>query len=196
MRNLWLLSSLVSFGCASAPGYRPPQVEVPAAFREMTDTVIATPTAEAPGSLTVGELGVGDTTLARLIQEAVRANLDVRAAEARVRGARSARTEAALDFAPTVTVAGGYTRQRLAGATFPIGSGVFPDQNIWDAGFDASWELDLFGRVRRNVQAQGAFLAVNQEDLRDVRVSLSAEVARAYFELRGAQEQLSVAAQN
>jgi multidrug efflux system outer membrane protein len=196
MRKIWLLASLASLGCASAPGYRPPQVQVPAAFREMTDTVIETPAAEAPGSLAVAELEVGDTTLARLIKEAVGANLDVRAAEARVRGARSARTEAAFDLAPTVTFAGGYTRQRLAGATFPIGSGTFPDQDIWDAGFDAAWELDLFGRVRRNVQAQGAFVAVNQEDLRNVRISLSAEVARSYFELRGAQEQLSVAAKN
>jgi NodT family efflux transporter outer membrane factor (OMF) lipoprotein len=139
---------------------------------------------------------VGDSTLARLINEAVRANLDVRAAEARVRGARSARTEAALDFAPTVTFGAGYTRQRLSGATFPVGSGTFPDQDIWDGGFDASWELDLFGRVRRNVQARGAVVAVNQEDLRNVRVSLTAELARAYFDLRGAQEQLSVARQN
>jgi NodT family efflux transporter outer membrane factor (OMF) lipoprotein len=130
------------------------------------------------------------------MKEVVSANLDVRAAEARVRGARSARTEVAFDLAPTVTVGGGYTRQRLAGASFPIGSGTFPDQDIWDGGFDASWELDLFGRVRRNVQAQGAFVAVTREDLRDVQVSLTAELARAYFELRGSQEQLLVAQRN
>jgi NodT family efflux transporter outer membrane factor (OMF) lipoprotein len=128
--------------------------------------------------------------------EIAQANLDVRAAEARVRGARSARTEAVLDLAPTVTFVGGYTRQRLSGATFPIGSGTFPDQDIWDGGFDASWELDLFGRVRRNVQAQGAFVSATQEDLRDIHVSLTAELARAYFDLRGTQEQLSVAQRN
>jgi NodT family efflux transporter outer membrane factor (OMF) lipoprotein len=139
---------------------------------------------------------LGDTTLTRLINEAAGANLDIRAAEARVRGARSARTEVALDLAPTVTFAGGYTRQRLSSAAFPIGSGAFPDQDIWDGGFDASWEIDLFGRVRRNVQAQGAFVAVTREDLRDIQVSLTAELARAYFDLRGAQEQLSVAQRN
>lgn len=196
MRNLWLLASVASLGCASAPGYRASEVEVPAAFREMTDTIIETPAAEAPGSLTVAALEVGDTMLARLIKEAVGANLDVRAAEARVLGARAARTEAQLDFVPTVTFAGGFTRQQISSATFPIAGPAFPDQNIWDAGFDASWELDVFGRVRKTVQAQGAFVAVNQEDLRNVRVSLSAEVARAYFELRGAQEQLSVATKN
>ncbi len=81
-----------------------------------------------------------------------------------MRGARSARTEVAFDLAPTVTVGGGYTRQRLSSATFPDRRGAaFPDQDIWDGGFDASWELDLFGRVRRNVQAQGAFVEVAQE---------------------------------
>ncbi len=141
---------------------------------------------------------LGDTTLTRLINQLARANLDVQAAEARVRGARAARTEAKLDFVPTVTFAASYTRQRLSGAQFPvaIGSQRFPDQNIWDGGFDASWELDLFGRVRHNVQAQGALVEANQEDLRFVQISLTAELARAYFDLRGAQEQLAVAVRN
>jgi outer membrane protein, multidrug efflux system len=196
MRSLQLLPALVALGCAMPPGYRAPQVPVPASFREVTDTVVEAPVNDTAGFVRTSWGDVGDTVLARLVKEAVGANLDVRAAEARVRGARSARTEAALDFAPTVTFGGGYTRQRLAGATFPIGAGSFPDQDIWDGGFDASWELDLFGRVRRNVQAQGAFVQVTQEDLREIQVSLTAEIARAYFELRGAQEQLSVAARN
>jgi NodT family efflux transporter outer membrane factor (OMF) lipoprotein len=170
-------------------------VPLPVTFREITDTIVTVP-ASPVASNTAAWRDMGDTTLARLINELVRANLDVVAAEARVRGARSARTEVALDLAPTVTFGGGYTRQRLSAATFPIGSGAFPDQDVWDGGFDASWELDLFGRVRRNVQAQGAFVAVSREDLRDVQVSLTAELARSYFELRGAQEQLSVAQRN
>lgn len=195
MHRVWILLSLVSAACAGAPSYRASEIPLPQAFRETRDTIIAMPdtgTALADTSWR----NVGDSTLTRLINEAVRANLDVRAAEARVRGARSARTEAALDFVPTVTFGAGYTRERLSSASFPVGFGSFPDQDIWDGGFDASWELDLFGRVRRNVQAQGAIVAVNQEDLRDVRVSLTAELARAYFDLRGAQEQLSVARQN
>src|SRR5207247_1006338 len=75
-------------------------------------------------------------------------------------------------------------------------SGVFPDQNVWDAGVTASWDLDVFGQVRQTVQAQGALVGVAQEELRDVQVSLTAELARTYFELRGAQEQLAVARQN
>jgi len=195
MHKAGIVLLLASAGCATAPGYRPPEVTVPSAFRETRDTIIET-LAQTAAADTLAWPDVRDTTLTRLLNEVVRANLDVRAAEARVRGARAARSEVAFDLAPTVTFGGGYTRQRLSSATFPVGFGSFPDQDIWDGGFDASWELDLFGRVRRNVQAQGAFVAVTREDLRDIQVSLTAELARAYFELRGAQEQLSVAQRN
>jgi NodT family efflux transporter outer membrane factor (OMF) lipoprotein len=200
MRNAALLSWLVltAIGCASAPGYRASDIQLPTAFREIRDTTVAIAAAPSDTTPSLKWPDLGDTTLTRLINQLAQANLDVQAAEARVRGARAARTEAQLDFAPTVTFAASYTRQRLSGAQFPtnIGSQRSPDQNVWDAGFDASWELDLFGRVRHNVQAQGAFIAVNEEDLRFVQISLTAELARAYFDLRGAQEQLAVATRN
>ena len=201
-------------GCASAPAYRESGVEVPPRFREAsTDSTPSFPaTPPAPVSDTGARVvpsaaaaivdqttfwrALGDSTLARLIDELLRANLDVQAAAARVRGARAARRESAFDLAPTVTASGAYTRQRLSAATFPIGFGSFPDQDIWDAGFDASWELDLFGRVRRGVQAQGALVGAASEDLRDVQVTLTSELARTYFELRGAQERLDVTRRN
>jgi NodT family efflux transporter outer membrane factor (OMF) lipoprotein len=193
----WLFSlALTAVGCASAPAYRPPEVTAPSAFRETRDTVLAIGRTPSDSAQLVDWPDLGDTTLARLVNQLGQANLDVQAAEARVRGARAARTEVALDFAPTVTFAGGFTRQRLSAATFPVAAESFPDQNIWDAGFDAFWELDVFGRIRHNVQAQGAFIGVTQEDLRNIRISLTAELARAYFDLRGAQEQLAVAVRN
>ncbi len=137
-----------------------------------------------------------DPTLDRLLEEMLRADLDVRAAEARLRGARSARRAAELEMLPTGAVAGGYTRQRLATASFPNGSGTFPDQDIWDVGFDATWEIDLSGRLRHGLDAQRALVAASGAALRDVQVSLAAELARAYFELRGGQEQLVVAERN
>ncbi|MBZ5589273.1 MAG: TolC family protein [Acidobacteriia bacterium] len=140
--------------------------------------------------------GLGDAKLAGLMDEMLRANLDVRAAEARLEEARASRREAALELAPTGEVSGSYTRQRLSPASFPNGSGSFPDQNIWDVGFDASWEFDLFGRLRRGLEAQEATVAANVAGLEDVQVSLAAELARAYFELRGAQDQLAVARHN
>ncbi len=202
--TLWFAVLLLN-ACASTAAYTAPEVKVPAAFQQRLDSLA--PRRAAPATVptvaadSVGEhwRALGDTTLDRLLREALRGNLDVEAAEARIRGARAARTGAALDFVPTVTAVGGYTRQRLAGASFPIGGGPgqrFPDQSIWDAGFDASWELDLFGRVRRGVQARGALVNAAEQELRDVKVSLAAELARVYFELRGAQEQLAVAQRN
>lgn len=162
---------------------------------------------DAPGAIAPDPLeawqALGDTTLTRLAREALSANHDLRAAEARVRGVRAARREAAFDLAPTVRFSGGYTRQRLSSAAFPLEGGSFPDrevsfpdQDVWDGGLDGSWELDVFGRVRGNVRARGALVAATREAARDVQVSLLAELARAYFDLRGAQERLAVARRN
>ena len=165
---------------------------VPSAFPPPADSGLAAAAQAAAAAWRV----LGDTTFDRLLTELASANLDVRAATARVQGARSLRAESKFDLAPTITFGGGYTRQRISAATFPLAAERFPDQGIWDAGFDASWELDLFGRLRKNIKAQGAFVAVAQEDLRNLQVSLTAELARAYFELRGAQERLAVAQRN
>jgi outer membrane protein, multidrug efflux system len=141
---------------------------------------------------------LADSTLDRLIDEALRANQEVAAAEARVRGARAARLGALLDLVPTITAGGGFVRQRLPRAAFPSagGTGALPDQSIWDGGFDASWEVDLFGRLRHGLRAAGEFASATREELRDVQVLLLAELARAYFELRGGQELLAVARRN
>jgi outer membrane protein, multidrug efflux system len=205
MRKATIWLTFLLNACASTAAYRAPEVQIPTAFRERLDSLAprAEPSPDAvpmaqPDTALVGAYwrSLGDTTLIRLLEEALRANHDVAVAEARIRGARASRLEASLDFVPTVTAVAGYTRQRIAGATFPVGAGSFPDQDIWDAGFDASWELDVFGRIRRGVQARGALIGAAEEDLRNVQVSLAAELARVYFELRGAQEQLAVAQRN
>jgi NodT family efflux transporter outer membrane factor (OMF) lipoprotein len=193
MRNvsLWMVALALS-GCAVGPAHRPPTLDLAPAFREARDTAAVTPAAPAVAFWQT----LGDSTLERLIGEALADNRDVRVALARVRGARAARLDAALDLAPTITATGGYARQRLASATFPGAVGTLPDQDLWDAGLHLSWELDVFGRVRRSVQGQRALVASAQEDVRDVQVLLAAELARAYFELRGAEDRLAVAERN
>src|SRR5437899_8626829 len=140
----------------------------------------------------------GDTTLERLVGEVVKSNHDVVAAEARLRGARAARTQTALDFAPTVYATASYTPQRFASASFPgsvggAGATAFPDQTVWDAGLQLSWELDLFGRIRKSTQGRNALVGAAEEDVRDLQVLLASELAVNYFELRGAQDRLRVA---
>ena len=136
----------------------------------------------------------GDATLDRLVDEALGANHDLRIALGRLVEARAIRHQAQFDLAPTVTAAGGYTRERFSAIESPTGAPL--DAHFYDAGFDAFWELDLFGRVRRNVEAQSAELQGAEASLRDAQVSVTAEVARTYFELRGEQLQLAVARDN
>jgi NodT family efflux transporter outer membrane factor (OMF) lipoprotein len=206
-----LFLGLLALGCASSPGYRSSSIAVPPSFREVSDTaravsyVAARPiTTEATAAAEPAAPAIsldywerlGDTTLSRLVREIQRANLDVQAARARVSAASSERTRAALDLTPSATVSGGYARQRLSSASFPGGFGTFPDQDVWTASVDPVWEFDLFGRLRHTVQARGALVDVAREDLRGVQVAFTAELARAYFVLRGAQEQLEVARRN
>ncbi|MFL5616847.1 MAG: efflux transporter outer membrane subunit [Gemmatimonadaceae bacterium] len=141
-------------------------------------------------------LALGDTTLVRLVSETRVANRDIQIASARADGARATRTGAALELLPIVTTRGGYTRQRIASASFPGASGAFPDQNVWDAGLALSWEVDVTGRLRHSVRGRGALAEAAAEDVRDVELALTAHTANAYLTLRGAQERLAVARRN
>ncbi|HEX9348305.1 MAG TPA: efflux transporter outer membrane subunit [Gemmatimonadales bacterium] len=207
MRSAFILGLVAIAGCASSPSYRSPALQVPTSFREARDTAGGTSHVAVMTSTSVSESvhqaprstyweQLGDTTLNRLIADLVRANQDVQAAEARVRATRSERVRTLLDLTPDTRLSGSYARQRLSSASFPAFAGSFPDQNVWDAGVSASWDLDVFGQIRQTAQARGAMVGAAQEGLRDVQVSLTAELAVTYFELRGAQEQLNVAREN
>ena len=139
---------------------------------------------------------LGDTTLVRLVNETRLANRDIQIASARASAAHATRTSAALDLLPVVTTRAGYSRQRIASASFPGASRAFPDQNVWDAGLALSWEVDVSGRLRQSLRARGAQAEAAVEDVRDVEVALTTQVASAYFALRGAQDRLAVARRN
>ena len=136
---------------------------------------------------------LGDTTLSRLVEEALHANQDVEVAGARVSGARAARLSAALQLTPSVTAVSGFSRQQMASPLVPGARDRLPEQSLWDAGLTAAWEVDVFGRLRGTLRGRDELTAAADEGLRDVRVLVAAQVAGAYFELRGAQERLAVA---
>jgi multidrug efflux system outer membrane protein len=131
-----------------------------------------------------------DPILEALEADALRSNLDVRMAVSRVNQARAVFDETARERYPTVTV-GAYIDRReqvIPGFTEkPI------QTSTYRAGFDAFWELDFFGRVQSAVRAAAATAGSFSATLDTVRVSVAAEVARNYFELRGFQQQLAVA---
>lgn len=139
---------------------------------------------------------IGDSVLVRLVNEAVRNGPSVRTAEARLDEARASHRLAAFDFAPTVTATGSALRTRQSMAQVPGLTTPLPERDLYDVGFDATWELDVFGRLRRNVGSQNALVASAEHSVDDAQLALSAAVGLAYFELRGAQRQLAVAQRN
>ena len=187
-----LLALLLFSGCAVGPNYHPPKTEVNPAFSNGAQTNLST-------TNTVVEWwrGFNDDTLQHLVDQALAANQDLRIATDRVREARALHTSAVSDELPVVTGNAGYTKSLTsADATpFPLSR----DQRqleLFNLGFDATWELDIFGGVRRSIQAASAEVRAAQANRQDVFVTLIAEVARNYFELRGAQHQLDVAKKN
>jgi outer membrane protein, multidrug efflux system len=176
-------------GCAVGPNYVKPDTPVAAKFAGADGGPYSSEDAQAKFWTQFG-----DETLDRLVDEALASNHDLRIALGRLVEARAVRRQAQFDLAPTVTAASGYTKERFSAVESPTLAPL--DAHLYDAGFDAFWELDFFGRVRRNVEAQSAEVQGAEAGLRDAQVSVTAEVARSYFELRGEQLQLAVARGN
>jgi outer membrane protein, multidrug efflux system len=179
--------ALLVAACAAGPNYRVPETTA-ATIRnaESPDFVHRDPAADWWHEF-------GDAELDRLVQRALSVNLDLRVALDRVRAARAVFVERRLDYAPHVRLDGEFVRSR---EQIPGASPEPVDLRVGSLGFDASWELDLFGHVRRSVEAARADLGAEEANLRDVEVTVAAEVARNYFELRGLQKRLSVAREN
>ncbi len=182
---------LIVAGCAAGPGYKAPRTAVATAFANGTQTNMS-----AGETLVTWWRGFNDAKLNALVDRALKNNHDLRIATANLLEARALHRFTQYDLAPVFNGEAGYTHSLYSTAFEP---GVARDARnieLYDAGFDATWELDLFGHVRRSVQAALAEVQAAEAVRRDVEVSLISEVARNYFELRGAQNQLAVAHRN
>src|SRR5262245_9891795 len=197
-----LILILLAAGCSVGPNYQKPDLPVPADWQEAQQKGVHARSAE----LARWWSAFNDPLLDSLVERAVRSNLDLRLAEARIREARATRTVVASDAWPKLNVSGSYTRNRASQngvavpgegtVIVPSGGGANLDQNFYQSGFDANWEIDVFGRVRRGVEAADATIQATVEDRRDVLVTLLGEVARNYIDLRGFQRRLAVARDN
>lgn len=182
---MWILG-----GCAVGPDYAPPEPTAP----ESWSTVLT-------GGLVQGRTGplamaqwwrtLDDAVLSQLMERAAHGNLDLKEALGRVREARARRGIAGSDLFPTLDarVSGTASRSREHG-------GDTTKTHRFAGGFDAGWELDLFGGFQRAVEAAEADLSATRDDLRDVLVSLLAEVALSYVEVRTYQARLTTAEAN
>jgi NodT family efflux transporter outer membrane factor (OMF) lipoprotein len=194
-------------GCAVGPNFVPPSPQTPAQWSQSQQRESEHERAD----LSRWWSDFNDPGLNSLIQRAVDANLDLRVAVLRIDEARAQRGVTAAAFWPNLGLNASYTRTRLSettptGALFnSIGDIKIPGvagfsipnpYNQYQLGADVSWELDLFGRVRRSVEAADANVEVSVEDQRAAVVSLLADVARDYIELRGAQLSQATAQQS
>ena len=178
-------------GCAVGPNYHRPETPVDAHFANAGEPGFAE--SEAVEHYWTG---FDDAMLTGLIDDALAHNKDLSAAEANLRAARAAKRLAGFDQYPTATLAAGYTHTLESQQQLPGVDMHDREFDVAQAGFDGLWELDLFGRVRRNVEAARGDLGAAAATLQDARVSVIAEVARDYFILRGLQDQLALTQRN
>jgi outer membrane protein, multidrug efflux system len=188
------LCSIAIAGCSVGPDYKQPEMKLPEHYGASTTR----PVGEAVRWWSTFK----DPTLDSLVARATDNNLDVRLATARIREARAQRGVEAADWWPTVDAAGSYNHQRTSNSSanndFGSGGGFAPKREFdaFQVGFDSTWEIDVFGGVRRSVEAADADLQASVEDRRDVIVTLLGDVARNYIELRGRQRQLAITRAN
>lgn len=184
-------------GCAAVgPDYVEPELAVPDAWHlRIVDQVEQGPEATLQTWWTVFD----DPVLNQLIERARDGNLTLQAAAARIRAARASLAVASGARLPEVATTGQASRNMQSddGWLAQVApSDGFEAQNLYELGLDASWEIDLFGRIRRSIESSEAQYQSTVETERDVMVTLFAEVASTYIEVREFQRRLAYARAN
>ena len=187
-------------GCTVGPNYHSPAISTPERYAEAG----AETSSVSDSELASWWGGFGDPQLSDLVNRALAQNLDVEMAAARIREARARERGAGAADLPQVDAQGSVTRQRISENAIPAppgaggggsgGSGfALPGQEFttWRAGFDASWELDLFGKTRRSVEAARARTGAAIWNRRDLQVTIAAEVISTYVTLRMLQARMA-----
>ena len=189
-----LLAAAALAGCVVGPDYKGPPH--PAPLAEKAPAFHRAALAEAAPSPPPARwwTSLGDPELDRLIDAAMAGSPDVRAAEARLRQSRALLTEQRRNMLPNGSANAGLLYAHVPGGVLPSSSGS--ELKLYSAGFDATWEVDLFGGKQRAAESAADQADAVGANLDDVRVSLAAEVARVYVGLRDQQQRRAVAEQS
>ncbi|WP_290574208.1 efflux transporter outer membrane subunit [Algiphilus sp.] len=190
MRTTLLAAALLA-GCAVGPDYRQPPAPEPAAFANAGSAAYSAEPVR-PRFWTAFD----DALLAELVTRARDRNHELRIALARLNEARALRRESVYDALPVYSAEAGYGETLQSADQRPGQPRETRESALYSGAFDAVWELDFFGRVRRGIEASRASEQALEAELRDVQVSVAAEIARTYFELRATQQRLAVATRN
>ena len=191
------LAAAAAGGCAVGPNYQRPAVAAPSQWHEP----LAGGETNATAVLTGWWKEFHDPELDSLVDRAVNSNLDLQIARARVRETRAQYAIAAADFLPTVDANGSYARQETTHHQPVLGSVPLPasvpfENDVYQAGFDASWEIDIFGGKRRAAESVRAEVGAAEANRHAVLLTLLGEVARNYINVRGDQRRLEIANEN
>jgi multidrug efflux system outer membrane protein len=179
-------------GCAVGPNYKQPKMDVPAQYRPTTTQTAGTEPLEVQWWRTFN-----DPLLNQYIVMAWEDNLDIQVAAARVREARALRRVSSSAYWPDVRASGAYSRSKSGGDfNGNLNNNGGGERDLYQAGFDAIWELDVFGGIRRSVEAATADIQSAEANLQNTLITLYGEVARNYIELRGFQRQIEIAEDN
>jgi outer membrane protein, multidrug efflux system len=180
-------------GCAVGPDYKgPPALGDAGARFVRAPSDVGT---QAPNTRWWTQLN--DPLLSDLIERALKANPSIEVAAARLREARAALSAERAKELPNSGASAAYLRAHgLTSALGAASEGASGDTNVYAIGFDATWEVDLFGAHRRAVESAAASLEGSRANLRDVLVSLSSEIAQTYVQLRDTQERLELTRRN
>ncbi|UVK51736.1 efflux transporter outer membrane subunit [Mesorhizobium sp. AR02] len=179
-----MITAVLLSGCVVGPDYRTPILPMPANWSGEKPTKSV-----QPAQLSQWWQRLRDPQLNTLVEEAVAGNLDVATAKAKIREARASYRQSAGTLLPSVDGSGSVTRNKSAETT----SGTNSIYAEYQSGFDASWELDLFGSNRRGVEAARYGVDAAQEELRSTLLTLVGDVASYYTQARGYQARIALA---
>ncbi len=208
---LGIVAALTLAGCEVGPNFHRPKMAVPSHWADPTtpSTGHKTPAAatagngirsvvsRGPAHLAKWWTGFHDPVLNSLINRALAQNLSLKQAQEQIVNAREIRDASAATLGPFVSGTAAYTHSRGSRNTGSGGGGFGPSESdLYQAGFDATWELDIFGQVRRGVQAANADLKAAVDSRRGLMVTLLGEVGNDYMALRGVQQQIAITRYN
>ncbi len=188
-----LATALSLAACAVGPEFQQPKMALPAQYAHQASSDPIAGTVLPDAADTEFWRSFEDPQLSALVSLALDANKDLRASLARYDSANALLRRAKFDFIPTITANALGGHQEVSQA---LSYGYPRNYYDYSVGVNASWELDLFGRVRRSVEAQRAQTAASAEDLAALQVAVVGEAARTYIQLRGLQERLRITRQN
>jgi NodT family efflux transporter outer membrane factor (OMF) lipoprotein len=183
-------------GCTVGPNYEAPKPHVPDTWSGPTAAEGNQPTTVTEQDFVHWWTTFGDQVLTSLVERAVSSNLDLKQAEARILQARASRNIVTAGLWPSAEVTGSFTRSASAATFTAPGTSGEVYSNLYKGSLDAAWELDIFGGVRRDVEAANADVLAAVEDRRNVLVTLVAEVALNYIDLRSFQQRIMIAEEN